>query len=346
MPGGRVGLGVVGLGRWARVLANAAGRSDRLRIVGGFSRSAEKRAAFARDYRGREFASLDALLRDPEVEGVVVTTPNHEHASVIRAAAEAGKAVFVDKPIAHTLEDAFAIRDAVNRAGVTFAVGHSARKLGGVRAIKRAFEDGSIGKPVMAEANFSNERGLELTPASWRYYEDKSPGGPLIQLGVHHTDVLVYLFGMPRAVTAMKRRLYTAAEVDDVTMTVVEFAGGHLGYIGSAWACPGVFYLNVYGTRANLFYDVNFTYWQESHQLDEHSALRRQPFGQVAREPVSLPRGDMLREELEEFGECLRDRRRPEVGADEAIAALAVVEAAIRSAESGRTVDMHTVLSA
>lgn len=344
MAESRVGLGVVGLGRWARVLANAAGRSDRLRVAGGFSRSADRRAAFARDYRCRELVSLEALLRDPDVEGVVVTTPNHEHASVIRAAAEAGKPVFVDKPIAHTLEDAHAIREAVSRARVTFAVGHSARKLSGVRAIKRAFADGTLGKPVMAEANFSNERGLELTPASWRYYQDKSPGGPLIQLGIHHTDVLVYLFGVPRAVTAMKRRLHTPAEVDDVTMTVVEFEGGHLGYVGSAWACPGVFYLNVYGTKANLFYDVNSTFWQESHRVDEHSSLRLQRFGQVARDPVPLGRGDMLKEELEEFGDCLRSGRRPEVGADEAIAALAIVEAAIRSAETGRTIELKTAL--
>lgn len=344
MAGDPVRLGVVGLGRWAAVLAKAAARSERVKVVAGYSRSAEKREAFARAFGGRAVASYAALLRDPEVEAVVVTTPNHEHATPICEAAAAGKPVFVDKPIAHTLADALKIRAAVAAAGIVFTVGHSARRLEGVRAIRRAMGDSTLGQPVMGEANFSNERGLQLLPDKWRYYRDKSPGGPLIQLGVHHADTLLYLFGPLQAVTAMKRRLYTPAEVDDVTMTILEFQSGCLCYIGSAWACPGVFYLNVYGTRANLFYDVDFTYWQESHRVDEHSSLRLQKLGEAGRAPVALGRGDMLREELEEFAACVRTGARPEVGADEAIRALAVVEAAIRAADSGQTVPFKAVL--
>lgn len=340
-----VKVGVVGLGRWARVLTRAARRGQRLEVVCGYSQSQEKREAFAREFGCRVVDSLEELLADPEVEGVMVTTPNDAHAQPIIQAAQAGKHVYVDKPIAHTIADGLRIAQAVRQAGVVFAVGHSARRLAGIRHIKKALEQGDVGELVMAEANFSNERGLELTPQSWRWYSDKSPGGPLIQLGVHHVDALRYLFGPIRAVLAMKKRLYTRAEVEDVTMTLLEFEAGHLGYVGSAWACPGVFFVNVYGTRANYFYEVNFKYWEQSHLIDDHAVLTRQTYGEMERRPVTPERTDMLREQLEEWATCIREGGRPEVGAEEALEALAVIWAAIRSAQEGRRVELHEILS-
>ena len=82
-------------------------------------------------------------------------------------------------------------------------------------------EDGRIGDISLAEANFSNERGLELTPQTWRYYADKSPGGAFIQLGVHHADTLQFLLGPVKSVTAHARKLYTKSEVPDAVMAIL-----------------------------------------------------------------------------------------------------------------------------
>ena len=340
-----VRVGVVGLGRWARVLTRAARRGQRLEVVAGYSRSPDKREAFAREFGCRVVERYEDLLEDPTIEGVMVTTPNDAHAEPILQALAAGKHVYVDKPIAHTVEEGLRIAQAVERSDRVFAVGHSARRLAGVRHIRRALEAGDVGELVMAEANFSNERGLELTPQSWRWYADKSPGGPLIQLGVHHVDTLRYLFGPVVAVTALTKRLHTRAEVEDVTMTLLEFAAGHLGYVGSAWACPGVFFVHVYGTRANYFYQVNFRYWEQSHLLDQHSRLERQTYGEMERVAVQPAPTDMLREQLEEWAACIREGGRPEVGAREALEALAVVWAALRSAREGRRVELQEVLA-
>ena len=151
-------------------------------------------------------------------------------------------------------------------------------------------------------------------------------------------------FGPVVAVTALTKRLHTRAEVEDVTMTLLEFAAGHLGYVGSAWACPGVFFVHVYGTRANYFYQVNFRYWEQSHLLDEHSRLERQTYGEMERVAVQPAPIDMLREQLEEWAACIREGGRPEVGAREALEALAVVWAALRSAREGRRVELREVL--
>ncbi|MDH4115891.1 MAG: Gfo/Idh/MocA family oxidoreductase, partial [Acidimicrobiia bacterium] len=259
----------------------------------------------------------------------------------------AGKAVYTDKPVAQTLEDALAIRAAVERTGGVFAVGHSARRLSGNRVIKQWIDDGTLGDVSMVEANFSNERGLELTPQTWRWYLDKTPGGPLIQLGVHHADNLQYLLGPVAAVSAVQRKLYTPSEVPDATMAILEFESGALGYLGCGWASPGIYQIRVQGTKQNLMYDLDFTHWDESHEADEWSSLVSQAYGQQERTSVELPSTDMFREQLEEFALAARGQGSVEVGVEEAIRALAIVHVAIESnRQGGRAVEVKPFLDA
>lgn len=344
----KVRLASVGLGRWARVLARGAQRGEVIDLYSCYSRSEEKRRAFMDEYGiPRSAATYEELLADPDVEGVIVTTPNDTHREVIVAALEAGKAVYTDKPIAQTLEDALAIKQAVERTGGVFAVGHSARRLSGNRVMRRWIDDGTLGGVSMVEANFSNERGLELTPQTWRWYLDKTPGGPLIQLGVHHADNLQYLLGPVAAVSGLQRKLFTPSEVPDATMTILEFESGALGYLGCGWASPGIYQIRLQGTRQNLMYDLDFTHWDDAHEADAYSTLASQAYGQQERTPVELPPTDMFREQLEEFALAARGQAQVEVGADEAIRALAVIHTAIESSlRGGKAVEVKPFLDA
>lgn len=343
----KVRLASVGLGRWARVLARGAQRGEVIELASCFSRDEAKRESFAQEFGiARTAAKYEELLADPEIEGVIVTTPNDTHRDVIIQALEAGKAVYTDKPIAHTLEDANRIAAAVKDTGMVFAVGHSSRRLSGHREMKRWLEDGRIGDISLAEANFSNERGLELTPQTWRFYADKSPGGAFIQLGVHHADTLQFLLGPVKSVSAHARRLYTKSEVPDAVMAVLEFESGPLGYIGTGWASPGVYSMNLLGTKANLMYDLDFTHWDESHLADDWSSLRSQFYGESERQLVELPRTDMFREQLEEFALAARGEATVEVGAGEAVRALAVVRSVLESSQrNGQAVLVDEVIA-
>ncbi len=337
-----VRLASIGLGRWARVLAQGAQRGDVIELTSCFSRSEDSRMAFQEEFGvPRAASSLDELLSDPEIEGVLVTTPNDAHKPVILDCLDAGKAVYTDKPIAHTMEDAGDIARAAAAAGVPFAVGHSARRLGGHRAMKQWIDDGRLGKVSLAEANFSNERGLELTTDTWRFFADKSPGGALIQLGVHHADNLQYLLGPVASVTSHARKLYTDAEVPDAIMSILEFESGPLGYLGTGWASPGVYQLRLQGTEANLFYDLDFNNWDQSQHADDKSTLVSQAYRESERPQVEMPKTDMFREQLDEFALAIRGEAEIEVGAEEAIRALAVVHAALESSQRrGEAVDL------
>ncbi|MFQ5895535.1 MAG: Gfo/Idh/MocA family protein [Nitrospinota bacterium] len=334
----------VGLGRWASVLADAIGRGGKLRLVNCFTRDPSRRRAFAERYRCRESASLEALVADPEVEGVILTTPNHLHAEHAEMIAAGGKHLYVEKPIAHTLQDARRVERACREAGVVLAVGHSARRLAVCGRLKGLLESGELGEVNMAESNFSTERGLELTPEKWRYHQHLNPTGALIQLGIHHADTYRYLLGPIVSVTARLKRLCTKGEVEDTCLTILEHAGGQLTYVGASWASPWAFYMQVYGGRANARFRLTRQQWQDPSCAPEPIRLfvDREPLGEDTFEEP--PGGDMFRDTLEDFAECVREGREPEVNGAVATEALAVVFAAHLSSQEGRTVELRELL--
>jgi predicted dehydrogenase len=124
------------------------------------------------------------------------------------------------------------------------------------------------------EANFSNERALELTPQTWRWYKAKAPGGPLSQLAIHQFDVLHYLGGEIVAASSMATKLSpVGAEVDDQSMTLLKFADGKIGYVGASWTSPGVFAVRVFGSKGLMHYEIDFATWDTPAELHKTSTL-------------------------------------------------------------------------
>src|SRR5215813_13843680 len=314
-----VKVGIVGLGRWAKVLTRASKNSDKLRIVSGYSRSADKRDAFAQEFGVAAAPDLATMLADPEIKGVILTVPNEQHLPVAAEVARAGKHVYTEKPIASTLEEGLEIEALEKRHGVTVTVGHSARLMGGLRKIREAIDAGELGRVAFMEANFSNERALELTPNTWRWYKDKAPGGPLSQLAIHQFDVLHYLGGDIVAASAMASKLSpVGAEVDDQSMTMLKFADGKIGYVGSCWTSPGVFAVRVFGSKGLMHYEIDFGTWDTPAELHKSSTLyiQRGKDGYAKREPLPIPPSDMFRAELDMFAESCRTGRPNELSAN------------------------------
>jgi len=331
-----VKVGIVGLGRWAKVLTRAAQKSDRLKIVAGYSRTPDKRAAFEKELGVPGVADLGTMLADPEIRGVILTVPNEQHFPLAEEVAKARKHVYTEKPIAQTLEDGLKIEALEKRYGVTVTVGHSARLLAGVRIMKERIEKGELGRVAFIEANFSNERALELTPNTWRWYKDRAPGGPLSQLAIHQFDILHLLGGEISEVSSMASKLSpVGAEVDDQSMTLIRFADGKVGYVGSCWTSPGIFSVRVFGQKGLMHYEVDFGTWDTPGELHKTSTLyiQRGKDGYGKREEIRLPEGDMFRAELEMFAESCARGTPNELTAHNGNVAVAVVYAALKSVD-------------
>ena len=326
-------VAAIGMGWWSDVLADAVTRSGRLELAACFSRSEDKRRAFAAKYRCRAAASYAEILADPAIEAIINTTPNDAHLETTRAAAEASKHVFLDKPIANTVADARAITEVCREAGVVLALGYQRRRERQFRWIRQQIDAGALGKLVNAEANISRDRLGKVDLASWRYTAAGMPGGVMLQIGIHYTDVLEYLMGPITAVSGSFVRLVLPGDNPDVASLILEHQNGARSTLNASYASASEFYLmNIYGKDATVFYD-------------RHAGTRVLRRGSDSVEPIGFSANDTFVEELEEFAAAARGEGVPEVGGEYATRSLAVVRAGILSAQRGRRVEVAEVLA-
>ena len=327
-----VRVGCVGMGWWSDVLADAIKRSGKLRIVACYTRSPEKRQAFASKYDCRAAESYEAMLKDAAVEAIINTTPNNVHAETTGAAAGAGRHVFLDKPIANTIADARALTKACRDAGVVLALGYQRRKESHFRWIRQQIDAGVFGKLVNAEANISRDRLGKIDLSSWRYTAEGMPGGVMLQIGIHYTDVLEYLIGPIKAVSGRLAQLVLPGDNPDVASLVLEHENGALSTLNASYASASEYYaMNIYGKEASAYYDL-------------HQGLRFLKRGSERASSVECQKNDPIVEELEEFAAAVRGGTMPEMDGERSTSSLAVLLAGIQSAREGRRVELAEIL--
>jgi predicted dehydrogenase len=345
----RLQTALVGVGAWGRVLAKAACGSERIEFVCCVGRDLERLSAFSCD-SGLPARDFEAVLADRTIAAVVLALPNELHFEFARRAAAAGKHIYIEKPIANTMSDALAITAFEGAYGVRIVIGHCARLLSGICAIRGAIDAGKLGKLSQIEANFSNDRGLRLTPQDWRWYSKSSPGGSLSQIAIHQFDTLRYLGGDIVAVSASAgRHSPSGAEVDDQWVVTVHFADGKLGTVVSSWTSPGTFNVRATGADALMVYDIDQTHWAAPERLHENATLYLQVRGKGPgdREALGVPAGNMYRDELDMFADSVASGAPCELSATNGCQAVAAVYASLKSASEGsRLVPLDEILDA
>jgi predicted dehydrogenase len=316
------GVAVLGAGMWAPRLAAAAQRAG-LDLFTCHCRDERRRGEFAERFGCEPAPSVEAAIGHPDVEGVLIVTPNDVHLEHTLASAALGRHVFVEKPIADTIEAGERMREACLDAGVVLMVGHAFRRLGAARRAKGLIDAGALGRVVLAEANMSLPGTFK--PDAWRAQRSRNRGGPLMQLGIHHVDTLAYWLGPVRHASGRFAHLHAATDIDDVGVVALEFESGALGTVTGSYVSPKTLSLRLLGSEAVLDYRTDFSVWPEAEALDEVTTLT------LDGEPVDFEQRDMLADELAEFGRCIRGEAGIETGAGEALAALGVILQALDS---------------
>src|SRR5713101_72348 len=236
-------VAALGMGWWSDVLADAAKRSEQIEIVSCFTRSQDKRQAFAAKYGCRPATSYQDILEDGSIEAIINTTPNSAHLETTRMAAQAGKHVFLDKPIANTIAEGAQIARICEQAGIVLALGYQRRRESHFRWIKREIDAGRFGKLVQAEGNISRDRLGQIDLTSWRYKSAGMPGGVMLQIGIHYADVLTYLLGPVKAVTGQLAQLVLPGDNPDVASLILEHENGALSTLNASYASASEYYL-------------------------------------------------------------------------------------------------------
>ncbi len=323
----RVGLGSIGLGWWGKELATAIGSVEGAEIVSCFARREEGRRDFAEKFGCRSAESLDDLLADPEVDGVLVATSHESHRELVERAAAAGKAIFVDKPLTTTVSEGLAAVEAAEAAGVVLQVGHQRRRTAANRRIHQLIEEGRLGDIEGMEGRHTIPNGFSMAADAWRWDKDQSPLGSMTSLGIHKIDSMRYHAGPVRAVSCMTRPGRNHP-IDESTVLILEFESGALGTLFTSFFVPLVSELSIYGQAAAAFASA------------DGKQLHLQETGSMARTEIALDPVDPVADQLAEFAAAIRGDTTPEVGGREGLEIVSILEAAVESAATGRAVDI------
>lgn len=234
---GTIGWSIIGASQIARSWVAAAIRATpRARLVSVMSRDRGRGEAFANEFGiAKVETDLAAVLDDPSVDALYVSTANERHAEVTLAAAAAGKHVLCEKPLSLTLDEAIGMAQACDRAGVVLGTNHHMRAAATHREIRRLVQSGAIGTPLAARALYCEYLPAELQ--TWRT-RDPRQGGVIYDLTVHNVDALRFALGAdPVEVMSMKASsLIGANGVEDQAQSVVRFGNRLIAYLHEGYA--------------------------------------------------------------------------------------------------------------
>ena len=319
-----VNLGILGTGLMGTALAHAAAGTGLGRVVSALGSNSEKTTAFADEFGARLALNMDDLLADTKLDAVMVALPPSLHRESVVMAAEAGKHVFVEKPMALSVNDCDAMLRSVREAGTTLMVGHVLRYYEPFRTILRWSAEGRLGAVLHAAIwRVGDGSYTKLTP--WRASRALS-GGYLYEVGSHELDFLRCLIGEPVVVHAsVKEHKSAGHEIEDVVSMHVDFGSGvaatYLGGTGFATSDYGFclrFEDAVIRARAPFCTDSLAVDTAHGVMIDV-SEIR---FGRV----------DPLVEEMRSWLESILLGTQPPITGEDARKTIALVESAYRSA--------------
>ena len=335
-----VKFGIVSPARWATALVESVEHSRWLTLAGTTSRTLKTSQAFAGRFGGKIFSCYEDLLADPEIEAVVLATPHFLHHNQAMAAMRAGKHVFVEKPMANTVEEARAMHDLSIENNLVLGVGQQLRRTGAARKTMALIEKGRLGEILLVRGALGATLIQYYKSGDWELDANKIPGGPLDNLAVHYVDLMHYLLGPIVKVSGLLTDRLSPSRVPSAAVASLLFANGVIGELATHQASAYVSELSIYGSKGVLhFRRAGHELWIQ--EIMDPAEAKKSPPKLIALEIEGpLPHTGALKEELEDFARCVREGGQPEVGGPEGIAALRVVRAVMESHHSGRIVEL------
>ena len=314
----------IGLGWWSDELAKSIqGKSKKIKIVSCYSRSKKKRINFSKKYKINYHDSYTAIINDPNIDAVILTTPHSLHSKHAIQAMKNGKHVFVEKPMATKYQDAKKMFKAAKKYKKILSVGHNRRYSSVSDFIYNLNRQKKIGKILHIEANYSAPGALKYKKKYWRASRKESPGGAVSALGIHMIDLMCYFGGTVKSVQSLVKKFAVKVNMDDTTSAIFEFSKNCTGNLTTIFACPYTTTFNVFGTNMNIFSDVDNNKIKIFHKN-----------GRI--ENPKLKNKDTLLLELQEFADCCKKKKKYRIKNIEAAHNVKIMEAIVESSKKNK----------
>lgn len=293
----------------------------------------------------KAFQNIDDMLAAVECDYVDICVWNRSHADCAIKAAAAGRNILCEKPMAYNLEDALRMKEAVEKAGVTFMLAVPTRYSGEAQLLREMVDAGKLGDIYYAKTAYIRRRG---TPIGWFTDTSKSGGGPIIDIGVHCIDRTWFLMGCPKPVRVSASTSYaigdfktrgikrwraldsdvTAFDTEDSACGVIHFENGASMLFEVSWAlnAPGTSYTQICGSKAGATLDPLTIYGEEMGYLTDNT-----------------PKSDnvnIFEAEIAHFIDCLRTGKRPASDLDQAVTMQRMLQGIYDSARLHKEVEI------
>jgi len=336
-------LGIIGSGNIARTHADACALLPGVRLAAVCSRNVEKARELASASGAQVFESLEALLASTSIEAVLIATPSGAHAEVALPALRAGKHVLCEKPLEISTARITRMIAEAERFRVILAGFFPMRCGAGAQIIRQALEAGRFGRLTFLSARVKWWRDQDYYhSSSWRGTRELDGGGALMNQGIHAVDLLQWLGGPLKEVSAFSGSLaHAGLPVEDTLTSCLRFENGALGTIEAGTSCyPGLdFSLEISGDRGTaVLVGDNIEYWRFTDELSSDKAIRTNCDGDKMGGGASDPKAiscEGHRMQIENFCQVIRGKKADIIDASEAAKAVAIVEAIYSSARSG-----------
>ncbi len=226
-------IGILGCGKVAHLHAKAIKEIPDAELAAVWSRTKKTAENFAEQYRVKAYDSITKMVSENQIDLVIVCTPHPFHKDPAVEAAQAGASVLVEKPLASSLSDCDEMIIACRKNGVRLGVISQRRWYAPTIRVKRAIEDGKIGKPILGTATMLSWRDKAYYDADeWRGTWDMEGGGVLVNQSPHQLDVLLWMMGDIDELYGIWRNLnHPYIEVDDTAVAVIKFKNGAIGNV-------------------------------------------------------------------------------------------------------------------
>lgn len=331
MPGIRVGIiGTGGMG--GRHAAGALATQGSLTLAAACDNQPAHLDTFCAKYpvplRSGEWRRI---VESDQLDAVFVLLPHDLHEEVCVAAAEAGKHILVEKPIARTAAEARAVIAAADAAGVTLMVAHNQRFFPAHRTIRRLLDEAALGELFCGRIDHHQDFAPAADRAWWRSRQAVG-GGCVMGSGIHRLDLLRWYFGEAEQVFAYHVGDPRRLEAEVASVAAIRFRGGAAAEFFCNWGVtrgPAVAgeSISLFGRDGCLYYDGEIRV----------SAPRRPDIG---RGLTVVPPGEGHESMWAHFARCVETGAVPLTSGPEGLKSLQLVQAICRSAETGLPVDL------